>query len=578
MAWTELDTAANAGASASGASISVSRTYTGGERAVVWVTVGGASTITVTDGTNTYTQVGSQVTASSGDVQAVFECASCAAGTFTVQANFGTSNAFRGIAVHRFSGLTGSGSLVGAAQTAPGTGADGLSSGNLTPASQPALLLGIATDFNGSTVNVGTGFTSSAVYTNVDTANGSYTVSETKRLTSTSAVPATATATSSPSNFLTLAYWAAEVTGPTITAQPSNQTVNNGATASFSVTATGATSYQWQDNSSGSFANISGATSSSYAPTASYSMQGRLYRCVVTNSGGSVNSDAATLRVAFNLTGTGPRAYPVLGGVMGAGSVESWLRGTDAGGGGGATVNGQTLTVTASVIAGSVTAASTVSGQTATSTASVIAGAVQAAATVSGQVVNATASLIAGAVTAAATVNGQTATVNASVLAGTASGGGSVVVNGQTLTVNASVIAGTVEAAALVDSQILTVVASAIAGTVQAAATIAGQLLTSTASVIAGAVTAAADVAGQTLTVNASVLAGTASGGGAATVNGQTITATASVIAGAVTGAAVVDGQLLTVNASVIAGGAFVPSGDATLQSKALRTGIGMGL
>ena len=82
----------------------------------------------------------------------------------------------------------------------------------------------------------------------------------------------------------------------------------------------------------------------------------------------------------------------------------------------------------------------------------------------------------------------------------------------------------------------------------------------------------------QTLTVNASVLAGTASGGGAATVNGQTITATASVIAGAVTGAAVVDGQLLTVNASVIAGGAFVPSGDATLQSKALRTGIGMGL
>lgn len=578
MAWTELDTAANAGASASGASISVSRTYTGGERAVVWVTVGGASTITVTDGTNTYTQVGSQVTASSGDVQAVFECLSCAAGTFTVQANFGTSNAFRGIAVHRFSGLTGSGSLVGNAQTAPGTGADGLTSTNLTPASQPALLLGVSTDYNGSTVNVGTGFMSSAVYTNVDTANGSYTVSETKRLTSTAAVPTTFTATSSPQNFVTLAYWAAEVTGPTITAEPSDQTVNNGATATFSVTATGATSYQWQDNSSGSFANISGATSSSYAPTASYSMQGRLYRCVVTNSGGSVNSAAATLRVAFNLTGTGPRAYPVLGGVMGAGSVESWLRGTDAGGGGGATVNGQTLTVTASVIAGSVTAASTVSGQTATSTASVIAGAVQAAATVSGQVVNATASLIAGAVTAAATVNGQTATVNASVLAGTASGGGSVVVNGQTLTVNASVIAGTVEAAALVDSQILTVVASAIAGTVQAAATIAGQLLTSTASVIAGAVTAAADVAGQTLTVNASVLAGTASGGGAATVNGQTITATASVIAGAVTGAAVVDGQLLTVNASVIAGGAFVPSGDATLQSKALRTGIGMGL
>ncbi len=212
MAWSELDSAANAGASASGSSISVSRTYTGGERAVVWVTVGGATTITVTDGTNTYNAVGSQVVANSGDVEAMFECLSCAAGTFTVQANFGTANAFRGIAVHRFSGLTGSGSLVGQAQTAPGTGADGLSSTNLTPASQPGMLLGVSTDYNGSTVNTGTGFTASAVYTAVDTANGSYTTSETKRLTSTAAVAATFTATSSPQNFVTIAYWAAEAT------------------------------------------------------------------------------------------------------------------------------------------------------------------------------------------------------------------------------------------------------------------------------------------------------------------------------------------------------------------------------
>lgn len=218
MPFAELDSAANAGASASGSSITVSRTYTGGERAVVWVTVGGATTITVTDGTNTYTQVGSQVVASYGDVQAVFECLSCAAGTFTVQANFGTANAFRGIAVHRFSGLTGSGSLVGQAQTAPGTGADGLTSTNLTPASQPALLLGISTEYNGTTVNVGTGFSLSAVYSNVDTANGSYTASETKRLTSTSAVAATFTATSSPQNFVTLAYWAAEAASSNVPA------------------------------------------------------------------------------------------------------------------------------------------------------------------------------------------------------------------------------------------------------------------------------------------------------------------------------------------------------------------------
>lgn len=236
MAWSELDSAANAGASGSSGSISVSRTYTGGERAVVWVTAGGTTTISVSDGTNTYTAVGSQVTAGSGDVQQVFECLSCTAGTYTVTATLGTAQAFRGIAVHRFSGLTGSGQLVGQAQTTPGTGADGLSSTNLTPAAQPGMLLGISTDFNGSTVNTGTGFTSSAVYTNVDTANGSYTVSERKNITSTSAVPATFTATSSPSNFVTIAYYAREASNPVITSTDTASPRYNG---TLTITGTG---------------------------------------------------------------------------------------------------------------------------------------------------------------------------------------------------------------------------------------------------------------------------------------------------------------------------------------------------
>ena len=44
---------------------------------------------------------------------------------------------------------------------------------NLTPGSQPALLLGIGTDYNRTTVNVGTGFSLSSAYTN-NAANGSY--------------------------------------------------------------------------------------------------------------------------------------------------------------------------------------------------------------------------------------------------------------------------------------------------------------------------------------------------------------------------------------------------------------------
>lgn len=125
--------------------------------------------------------------------------------------------------------------------------------------------------------------------------------------------------------------------GPTITAQPQNQTVNNGATASFSVTATGGTApltYQWQDDSGGSFANISGATSNPYTPTASYAAQGRQYRCVVTDANSlTATSAAATLRVASNLTGTGPRVYPGFGHPWGVGAYGSFTRGTVTAGG-----------------------------------------------------------------------------------------------------------------------------------------------------------------------------------------------------------------------------------------------------
>ena len=56
--------------------------------------------------------------------------------------------------------------------------------------------------------------------------------------------------------------------------------------------------------SGGSFANIAGATSSTYtAPAAQASNNGTLFRAVVTNAGGSVNSSAATLNV---LSGTTP--------------------------------------------------------------------------------------------------------------------------------------------------------------------------------------------------------------------------------------------------------------------------------
>src|SRR6266850_1775401 len=83
---------------------------------------------------------------------------------------------------------------------------------------------------------------------------------------------------------------------PSITMQPTSQTVTAGQAASFRVVATGngPLSYQWQKNT----VAISGATSSSYTtPATTSSDNGAQIAVVVINTAGSVTSNAATLTV-----------------------------------------------------------------------------------------------------------------------------------------------------------------------------------------------------------------------------------------------------------------------------------------
>ncbi len=83
---------------------------------------------------------------------------------------------------------------------------------------------------------------------------------------------------------------------PSITSQPSNQTVTAGQTATFSIVATGTAplTYQWQKN----LANIAGATGTTYTtPATTTADTGSTYRCTVTNSAGSATSTLATLTV-----------------------------------------------------------------------------------------------------------------------------------------------------------------------------------------------------------------------------------------------------------------------------------------
>jgi hypothetical protein len=77
---------------------------------------------------------------------------------------------------------------------------------------------------------------------------------------------------------------------PIITAQPKpSQTIAEGATAGFSIAATGTNiSYQWQKNDT----NIIGALSPSYmTPTLTSGDNGTKFRCLVSNAGGSVYSN-----------------------------------------------------------------------------------------------------------------------------------------------------------------------------------------------------------------------------------------------------------------------------------------------
>jgi len=84
--------------------------------------------------------------------------------------------------------------------------------------------------------------------------------------------------------------------GPSITTEPSNQTVTAGQTATFAVVASGAAplTYQWQKNGT----NISGATAASYTtPATTTADSGEQVRVIVSNSSGSDSSNIATLTV-----------------------------------------------------------------------------------------------------------------------------------------------------------------------------------------------------------------------------------------------------------------------------------------
>lgn len=135
-----------------------------------------------------------------------------------------------------------------------------------------------------------------------------------------------------------------EVTTPSITAQPTDQTVTEGQSATFTVEASAGSetpTYQWQQKTAASgsdWTDISQETSASYTiSSTTTSMSGNQYRCVVKSASGvSVTSAAATLTVEAY---TPPTTYTISADVdpAGSGSVS----------GGGSYTEGTSVTLTA---------------------------------------------------------------------------------------------------------------------------------------------------------------------------------------------------------------------------------------
>jgi autotransporter passenger strand-loop-strand repeat protein len=84
---------------------------------------------------------------------------------------------------------------------------------------------------------------------------------------------------------------------PTVTTNPTSQTVAAGSSVTFISAASGTPTptVQWQVSTGGAFTNIAGATSPTYTFTATASMNGYRFQAVFTNSAGTATTSAATL-------------------------------------------------------------------------------------------------------------------------------------------------------------------------------------------------------------------------------------------------------------------------------------------
>lgn len=172
--------------------------------ALFWIvaySAASARTITMAGNSNTYTEVGNfrDTTTQIGIIWGYAENVN--GGSTELTATFSAAVSSRSIMFAEYSGLRTDGTIYGTDEDAqgnqatPGTGTDGITTGNITPGEQPGVLIGFG--FNviaGNTPNSGTSFTDRGGVWTFGGANN-FARLEDRRITATSPVAATLTAT-----------------------------------------------------------------------------------------------------------------------------------------------------------------------------------------------------------------------------------------------------------------------------------------------------------------------------------------------------------------------------------------------
>ena len=192
-------------------SLPIATTLAAGEGVFVNVLMqNNADSCTVADNLgNVYTLT--QLVVGASFAAAGFYAANVNGGAATITVSFALSSTFQRISGARYTGIYGAMQSVSGAQTAVAAAADAVTSGNLTPASQPGILFGWTVDTVNAVITAGTGFTDRGEIP-VQT-SGMRSRTEDKRLTALAAVAATFTVAANP-NVITFAVFVPEGVGP----------------------------------------------------------------------------------------------------------------------------------------------------------------------------------------------------------------------------------------------------------------------------------------------------------------------------------------------------------------------------